>query len=70
MQPYERSATLRVPTSPVQHPDIMLQDRPPGDSAVPGGREGRAADEHTQGQDLRQGEWLIDSRLIRASFIN
>ena len=48
----------------------MLQDRPARDRAVPGGREGRAADEHTQGQDLRQGEWLIDSRLIRASFIN
>ena len=37
----------------VQHPDIVLQDRPSGDGAVPGGRERRAADEHTQGQDLR-----------------
>ena len=33
--------------SPVQHPDLVLQDRPAGDGAVPGGREGRAADEHT-----------------------
>ena len=38
--------------SPVQHPDLVLQDRPAGDGAVPGGREGRAADEHTQGKDL------------------
>ena len=40
----------------VQHPDVVLQDRPARDRAVPGRREGRAADEHTQGQDLRKGE--------------
>ena len=40
----------------VQHPDIVLQDRPARDRAVSGRREGRAVDEHTQGQDLRKGE--------------